>query len=171
MNKTDLSPLSWSITFFSMWYTIISLKKEGYNWFAWLLFGFSVILLATVYCRWLYDNFNSIRFVNIILPTIFEVTVAGFIIGVIQVLKDLTSINQWVALISSFVLIGSMIMCWIAKWPKLRARIIACIVIALLFFFMLVKSGFMGSWPVLIILAQTIWGTLQPSKFEKIPVV
>lgn len=168
-STTDFSPLSWAILFFSFWYTLRSLGN--YVVFSWLLFGMSIILISSIYCTWLRRKLGSPRAVKMILPTIFILTVGGFIIGVLLALEGLTTVDQIIAVALSFFLLGTWVMVGIASLERTAFRIGICVVIVVLFSLRLGSSGFELSWPLLIILAQGIWGAVNPERFRNIPLV
>lgn len=168
-NNTDFNPLSWAILFFSFGYTLRIL--HNYAIFSLILFGMSIILLSSIYFDCLRNILNSSRAVKMILPTIFILTVAGFILGMLMALKNLSDVEQIIAVSFSFILLGTYVMVAISTLNKLAFRIIFCVIILILFLSRLAYSGFDLSWPLLIILVQGIWGTLTPNKFRNIPLV
>ena len=166
---TDFNPLSWAILFFSLWYTLRPL--HNYLKFSWFLFGISIILLSSIYCGWLYRKLSSPKAVTMILPTIFTLTIAVFIFGVLLALKDLSAVDQIIAVSLSFVLLGTWLMVCIASLNRMRFRVVICIIIIILFAVRLAYSGFGGSWPLIILIAQSIWATIAPDRFRNIPLV
>jgi hypothetical protein len=142
-----------------------------YGNFSWVLFGISIILIISIYWKWLYNIFNHHRAVEFILPTVFIVSVASFIIGMLLSLKDLTTTEQYITLTVSFVLLGIYFTILISKQKKLRYRIVFCSLFLIAFIIKLIISGIIGSWPLLLIFAQCIWGVIEPDKFNKIPLV
>lgn len=171
MKKTDFSPLSWSILFFSMWFTLKSIDTGDNTIFRWILFGMSIVLLVSIYWDWLYNVFNQQKSVQWILPTIFFLTVASFIISVLFALKDLNTAEQYIALTVSFIFLGIYIAVLISTLKKLGYRIAGCGLILLIFIIRLISNGLEGSWPLIVILVQSVWGMAQPDKFNKIPLV
>jgi hypothetical protein len=168
-SSTDFNPLSWAILFFSLWFTLRSLHTNTI--FSWILFGMSFILLLSIYLEPLYKIFSQPNAVQMILPTIFILTIAAFIFGVLQVLKDLNNFDQILALSLAFILLGTYLMVALARSKKLILRLIICVVLIIMFVYRYVVSGFEGSWPLLLIIVQSIWATLTPNRFSKIPLV
>lgn len=171
MNKSDFNPLSWSILFFSLWYTIKTLHNDSYNLFAWFLFGMSIILLGSIYWDWLYKILNSPRSVQMILPTIFILTIASSIFGVLLALKDLSNLEQLVASILLLLLLGTCIAILISTFKKLIFRIVGCILIIILSIIRFIYFGFDGSWPMILMVILSVWATIAPGKFSRIPLV
>lgn len=168
-NNGEFNPLSWSILFFSLWYTLRSLNN--YAVFSWFLFGLSIILLLSIYWTKLGKLLGSPRFVQAILPTIFILTVAGFIFSVLLVLKDLKNSDQIIALSLSFILLGTYLMISVSRLSKLGFRITFCLVLLALFIYRFIIAGFSGSWPLVLIILQSVWATITPNKFKKFPLV
>jgi len=88
--KYQLNPLSWGMLFFTFWLTLSVLPVEATIWqtiLAWFCFGLSVLLLVAVYVPWLRDQYKKRRIEGIVLPIVFEITMAGFVIGFVTSLE------------------------------------------------------------------------------------
>jgi len=83
----ELNPLSWGMLFFTFWLTLIVLPVEvtiRQTILAWFCFGLSVLLLIAIYVPWLRDQYKKQRMKSMVLPLVFEITMAGFIIGFVN---------------------------------------------------------------------------------------
>jgi hypothetical protein len=82
--KYELNPLSWGMLFFTFWLTLIVLPVKVTIWqiiLAWFCFGLSVLLLIAIYVPWLRKQYRKPSIRGMVLPIVFDITMASFVIG------------------------------------------------------------------------------------------
>lgn len=167
------NPLAWAITFFTIWYTLLAIHNN--QGFGWACFGMSVVLLVSVYVRPLRRYLSSPRFINLIFPAIFILTLAAFIFGVILTLPDLSNTARIVALSFTCVILGTFLAVEISQVKGTAVRIIGSIITVTIFtsyfIFRFKDFGFEGNWPLILFVFQCIWAAIDPTRFRDIALV
>jgi hypothetical protein len=104
--KYELNPLSWGMLFFTFWLTLIVLPVEVTIWqriLAWFCFGLSVLLLIAIYVPWLRDQYKKPTIESIVLPVVFEITMASFVIGFITSLTGMAEPIRSITIYGGFI--------------------------------------------------------------------
>lgn len=103
--KYEINPLSWGMLFFAFWLSLMVLPIELnilQKILAWFCFGLSVLLLIAIYSR-LRDQYKKPKIKRIVLPVVFEITVASFVVGFISSLSSLNEILRQVVIYFGFI--------------------------------------------------------------------
>jgi hypothetical protein len=169
----DFNPLSWAITFFTMWYTLLTIHSNP--GFGRICFVISCILLISVYVQPIKTILASSEFINLILPVIFILSVFTLIFGVILALNDLSVREQATAMVFTLVIMGTYLAVEISQVKVAAVRMIGCILTVIVFTFYLIARfqnfGFVGNWPIILFILQCFWATFDPERFRGIPLV
>lgn len=167
------NPLASGILFFTLWLTIQALSDlpDFQKSFSWLLFSLSIIVWASIPWGWLRRLLNTENASQIILPLVFELTIAGYIIGWLGILKEVRGTVSTLAIAVGFVWLITYIMVAVAKMAKPCLRAFICIVFLGIWGYYFTQAGIAGSWPLIIITVAVSWASIKPDKFSGIPLV
>ncbi len=167
------NPLAGGILFFILWLTIQALSNlpDSQKTFSWLLFSLSIVAWASIPWGWLRRLLSTQNASQIILPLVFELTVAGYIIGWVGILKEVKGTVLTLAVAVGFVWLITYIMVAVAKLAKPYLRAFICIIFLGIWVYYCTKSGIMGSWPLIIIIVAVSWASIKPEKFRWIPLI
>ncbi|OGO23245.1 MAG: hypothetical protein A2Z28_00715 [Chloroflexi bacterium RBG_16_51_9] len=175
VSKQDISfnPLSWGILFFTLWLTVQALNTttSSQKNFSWFFLGLSIIALVSIPWRWLRNLLNSQRASQIILPIVFELTVAGYVIGWVGMLKDVHGAVLALTVAIGFIWLIVYIMVAAAKFVKPYFRALTCAIFLLAWIYFFIQSGLSGSWPLIIVTAAVFWASIKPQQFRWIPLI
>lgn len=173
--KQDASfnPLASGILFFTLWLTIQALSDlpGSHKSLSWLLFSLSLIVWASIPWGWLRRLLNTESASRIILPLVFELTIAGYIIGWLGILKEIRGAVSTLAIVVGFVWLTTYIMVAVARLTKPCLRAFICMVFVGAWGYYFSQEGIAGSWPLIIMIAAVSWASVKPDTFGGIPLV
>jgi len=92
--------------FFSFWLTLITLSVKITIWqtiLAWFCFGLSVLLLVAIYVPWLREQYRKPNIKGTVLPIVFDITMASFIIGFVTSLTGTEAVIRNVIVYVGFI--------------------------------------------------------------------
>lgn len=104
--KYELNPLAWGMLFFAFWLSLIILPIQlsiGQKILAWFCFGFSVILFISIWVPWLRKQYKRPTIKTSVLPIVFEITIASFVVGFISSLSSIGEILRQVVMYFGFI--------------------------------------------------------------------
>jgi hypothetical protein len=104
--KYELNPLSWGMLFFTFWLTLIVLPLKvtiGQIILAWFCFGLSVLLLTAIYVPWLRKQYKKPSIRGMVLPIVFDITMASFIIGLATSLTGTKGVIRYIVVYIGFI--------------------------------------------------------------------
>ncbi|HLB28189.1 MAG TPA: hypothetical protein VJK47_03145, partial [Dehalococcoidales bacterium] len=113
----------------------------------------------------------SQRASQIILPIVFELTVAGYVIGWVGMLKDVHGAVLALTVAIGFIWLIVYIMVAAAKFVKPYFRALTCAIFLLAWIYFFIQSGLSGSWPLIIVTAAVFWASIKPQQFRWIPLI
>lgn len=117
--KHGLNPLSWGMLFFAFWLALIVWPVEvdvvPKTILTWFCFGLSALLLIAIYIPWLREQYERPRIKSVVLPIVFEITIASFVVAFI------TSLNGMEECIRSITIYGGFI--WVVTYLLILIRV------------------------------------------------
>lgn len=174
-SKQDMSfnPLSWGILFFTLWLTVQALNTlpDFQKNFSWFFLGLSIVALVSIPWNWLRKLLNTQRASQIILPVIFELTVAGYIIGWVGMLKDMHGAVLGLAVAIGFIWLIVYVMVAAAKIVKPYLRALICTIFFGVWVYYFVNTGLSGSWPLIVVMVAVFWASTKPQQFRWVPLI
>lgn len=102
----ELNPLSWGMLFFAFWLSLIISPVEmsiSQIIIAWFCFGLSIILWISIFIPWLRAQYKKTAVKKTIIPIVFEITIASFVIGFISSVSEMNEIIRNIVIYFGFI--------------------------------------------------------------------